>query len=233
MLAYLDPALLKCADLECALKAARALSADTALLGTITKQGEKIVLSVKLIDVKLGKSIKASTTEAGSKGDLPRVIPILLSTLLGTPVASASGGSGLTADQVNQQKLEVLEALRAELKATIAEINKKRSVAHTWGWSLMGVGAVSAGLSGVCWYLADQAYQGYQSTGGTSEAEYYRGKVTLWDTLMLVSAGTSVLSFGGAIPSFALSPNSRAESNELKRVETEISALEVPEGISK
>jgi len=55
----------------------------------------------------------------------------------------------------------------------------------------------------------------------------------MWDTLMLVSAGTAVLSIGGAIPFFVLGPDSREEKKELKRIETEMGVLENREGILK
>jgi len=97
----------------------------------------------------------------------------------------------------------------------------------------MGIGVASAGLSGVCWYKSDQAYQSYKSTSDTATAAKYRSQVTLWDTLMLVSAGTGVLSIGGSIPFFVLSPNSRDEKKELKRIETEMSALGNTEGTTK
>jgi TolB-like protein len=226
VLAYLNPSLLKCEDIECALKAAKALSADTAVLGTVTRRGETLVISARAVNVKSGKSVRAESVESASKADLPRTIRILSSTLLGTPMSGASIAEGPNTEQENLQRLRALESLRADLNEAIAEIKEKRVTAHRWGWALVGVSAASAALSGVSWYLSDVAYQHYQSTSDTDLAAYYRGKVTLWDTLFLVSAGTGVLSIGGSIPIFTLGPNSRAEAEELKKVEAEIRALE-------
>ena len=230
VLAYLDPSLLKCADIECALKAAKALSADTVVLGTVTRRGETLVISAKTVNVKSGKSVRTESVESASKADLPRTIRILASTLLGAPTPGASVTTPPSTEQERLQRLQALESMRANLNESIAEIKQQRVKAHRWGWVLVGVSAVSAGLSGVSWYLSDVAYEEYQSTNDTEVAAYWRRKVTLWDTLFLVSAGTGVLSIGGSIPIFTLGPNSRAEAEELKKVEAEIRAFESARG---
>ena len=230
VLAFLDPALLKCDDVECALKAGKALSADTVVLGTITKAGEKLVVSTMLIDVKLGKSIKASSAESESKTDLPRTVQILLWTMLQAPAASPASVQVVMSEQEKLQRLKALESLRADLKATIAGIEEQRAPARTWAWVFVGVGAVSAGLSGVCAYMAEQFYQDYQSTSVPSQVAFYHQQVLLWDTLTVVSAGTGLLSIGVSIPFFLRGPSNRAEKQELKRIETEISSLQSAQG---
>jgi hypothetical protein len=97
----------------------------------------------------------------------------------------------------------------------------------------LGVGAASATLMGVSWYLSDVAYQEYQSTSDTATAVYYRRQVLLWDTFMLVSGGTVVLSLGISIPLFVINPDSRAGTGELKRVGSGMAALASAEGIEK
>ncbi len=241
--AYIDQSLLSCADEECAIKVAEALSAGAVILGTVSGLEGALQVSATLVDSIQGKSVAAASARAASADDFPRIVPGLLSTLLEkrplpAPIAPAPP---VDADKLRQEKLhqeallklQGLESLRAELKATIAATDKKRSLARTWGWALVGGGAVSAVLSGVSWLVAARAYQNYRSTADTAAAERYRTQVTAWDTIMLLTAGTGVLSIGGSISFFALSPDSKPETEQLKRIEGDIGALEQAEGISK
>jgi len=233
VLAYLEPSLLTCEGMECAIRAGKTLSADIVVLGTISEAGQKRVITATVIDVKSGKSRKVESAGSESMTDMTKAARLLASTLFGTLAPGYSSADDASADLENQQRLKALESLRANLRTTIAEMDRKRAAAHAWGWAFMGVGIASAGLSGACWYKSDQAYQDYKSTSDTARAEYYREQVTMWDTLMLVSAGTAVLSIGGAIPFFVLGPDSREEKKELKRIETEMGVLENREGILK
>jgi hypothetical protein len=233
VLAYLEPSLLTCEDADCAIRAGRMLSADTIVLGTISRTGGKLVIDARVIDLRTGKSRKAESAGAVSTAELGQATRLLATTMFGASAPSASSGEGAEAGQSSAQRSSALESLAANLKATIAEIDKKRAQAQAWGWVFMGIGVVSAGLSATCWYMSDQAYQSYKSTSDTATAENYRSQVTLWDALMLVSAGTGVLSIGASIPFFALSPNSSDEKKELKRIETEMGALGNSEGTKK
>ena len=233
VLAYLDPAFLTCEDLTCAVKIGEALTATTVVMGTIVGESGKLVVSVRVVTVASKRIFKTDGAGVGSAAELPQAVRIMASALFGAPLSGSSGAEGLTATEEKQQRLNALESLRADLNASIAETNLKRVRAQTWGWVSLGFGVTSAALSGVCWYLSDLAYQEYRSTSETAAAAYYRQQVLMWDTLMLVSAGAGVLSVGISIPLFVGSPNSRAEMNELKRVEAEMAALESPEGIEK
>jgi hypothetical protein len=230
VLAYLDPALMTCAELDCAVRAGTLLSADLIVLGSISRADGRLTLSVRVQDLRTGKSRQAQSAGIELPAGLAPAARLLAATLFG---GGSPGASAAETGLDSAQRLKALESLAANLRATIAEIDRKRATAHAWGWVLMGVGVASAGLSGACWYMADQAYQDYVSTSDTALAQTYRSQVLLWDTLMLTSAGAGVLSIGGSIPFFALSPKSRAEKAELKRIETEMSALENPEGAKK
>ena len=233
VLAYLEPSLLTCEDVDCAIRAGKTLSADTIVFGMVSKTGEQFVLSVRVIDPRTGRSRKAESAGSRSVAEMAPATRLLASTLFGKAAPDVSNVEGAESGQDNAQRLRALESLAANLNASIVEIDKKRAAAHTWGWVFMGIGVASVGLSGVCWYKSDQAYQSYKSTSDTATAAKYRSQVTLWDTLMLVSAGTGVLSIGGSIPFFVLSPNSRNEKKELKRIEMEMSALGNTEGTTK
>ena len=233
VLAYLEPSLLTCEDVDCAIRAGRTMSVDTIVLGTISEAGQKRVITATVIDIKSGKGRKVESPGSESMTEMTKAARLLASTLFGTLAPGDSSADAASAALENAQRSKALESLRANLRTTIAEIDRKRAVAHAWGWAFMGVGIVSAGLSGACWYKSDQAYQDYKSTSDTARAQYYREQVTMWDTLMLVSAGTAVLSIGGSIPFFIISPNSRDEKKELKRIETEMGVLENREGIAK
>jgi TolB-like protein len=233
VLAYLEPSLLTCEDVDCAIKAGRMLSADTIVLGTVSRIGEQFVISARVMDLRTGKSRKAESAGSRSVAEMAPATRLLASTLFGAAAPGISTGEGAEAGLDSAQGQRALESLATNLKATIAEIDRKRVVAQTWGWVFMGIGVISAGLAGACWYMSDQAYKSYTSTSDTAVAANFRSQVTLWDTLMLVSAGTGVLCVGGSIPFFALSPNSRDETKELKRIEAEMSALGNTQGTKK
>ncbi len=226
VLAYLEPSLMTCEGMECAIRAGKTMSVDIVVLGTVSGPGQKRVITATVIDVKSGKSRKVESAGSESMTEMEKAARLLASTLFGTVASSGSSPDDVSAGLQNAQRLKALESLRENLRTTIAEIDRKRAAARAWGWAFMGVGIASAGFSGACWYKSDRAYQDYKSTSDTARAGYYREQVTLWDTLMLVSAGTAVLSIGGSIPFFVLSPNSREENKELKRIETEMGALE-------
>jgi len=228
VLAYLDPSLLTCADAACSLRAAKALAADLVVLGTVARRSDALVIEAEAINVKSGRTGGKESVEAASQSDLPRILRILSSTLLATTVPQAFAAAAPEDEEEALQKRQALESMRATLNLQITEIKEKRAKAQRWGGAFAGRGAVSAGLSGVCWYLSDAAYAAYQSTSDTDLAAYYRRKVTLWDTLFLVSAGTGVLSIGVSVPFFALGPTSRAEEKELAQVESELLLLESP-----
>jgi len=231
VLAYLDPALLTCEDLDCAIRIGKALSASTVVMGAIVTESGKLAVTMRVVTVTSGRSIKTDSAGVASAAELPQAVRLLASALFGAPLAGSASAEGLTKTQEKQQRLEALESFREDLQESIAQIKVKRRNAQTWGWVSLGVGVASATLSGVSWYLSDLAYKDYLSTSDTDEAAYYRQRVVLWDTIMLASAGTGVLSAGISIPLFVLSPDSRAEMAELKRVESEIAALASPEGI--
>lgn len=123
--------------------------------------------------------------------------------------------------------------MQADLKESIARINAERAKTRTWGWMSLGVGVAAAAFSGVSVYLSDLAYRDYLSTHDTAAAAYFHQRVVLWDTLLLVSAGAGVLGVGVSIPFFALGPDVRTEREALKKVESEMASLALPEGIGK
>lgn len=228
VLVYLDPSLLACVDLDCVLRAGRAVSADAIVLGTISTTGGQFVLTAKVVDLGTGKSRQAESAGSPSVAELGSATRLLASTLFGPAAPGASGRAQAGAELENAQRLKALESLAANMRANIAEIDRKRAAVRKWGWVFIGVGAASAGLAGTCWYLAEQAYQGYLSTSNAELAAYYHSRVTLWDTLTIVGGGAAVLSVGGSIPFFVLSPSSRTEEKELERIETEMSTLQNP-----
>jgi hypothetical protein len=233
VLAYLDPSLLACVKLDCLLRAGRALSADAIVLGTISTTGGQFVLTVKVVDLGTGRSRQTESAGSLSVAELGSATRLLASTLFEATAPGPSGRAQAAAELEGAQRLKALESLAADLRANIAEIDKKRAAVRKWGWVFVGVGAASAGLAGTSLYLADRAYQNYKSTTDIDLAAFYRSRVTLWDALTLVSAGAGVLSIGGSIPFFVLGPSSRAENKELKRIEAEMSALQNPQEETK
>lgn len=225
VLAYLNPELLTCNDPSCAITIGKALSAATVVLGTIVPASGTLSVAMRVITVRTGKSIRTDSEAVASAAELPHALRLLASALFGAPLASSPGEEALTEAQEKQQRLRALESLREDLQDSIAQVKVKRRNAQTWGWVSLGFGAACATLSGVSWYLSDLAYQNYLNTSDTEEAARYRSQVVMWDSIMLGSAGAGVLSVGISIPIFLLSPDARAETNELKRVESEMASL--------
>jgi hypothetical protein len=227
VLVYLDPSLLTCADLDCLLRAGKVVSADAIVLGTVSRTDSQFVLTAKMVDVATGKSRQVESSPSSSLAELGAATRLLASTLFGLTASSSSGGAPAGTERLEDiQRLKALESLAANLRAEIAEINRKGARTRRWGWVLLGVGAASAGLAGTCYYLAEQAYASYKTTTDDDLAAEYRAQVTMWDTLTLVSAGTGVVSFGFSIPFLVRGPSSRAEKKELRRIETEMSAMQ-------
>ncbi len=232
VLAYLDPGLLTSNSSDDAVKVGRALSASTVVLGTVVARESGILaVSVKVITVATAKVVRTESEGVASAAELPNAVRILVSVLFGAPITIPAGAMGLTADEEKQQRLRALDAMRDDLKASIAQIDRRRAKARTWGWASLGIGIASAAFSGVSWYLGDLAYERYQSTSDTTKAEYYRQRAVLWDTIMLASAGTGILCTGISIPIFVLSPDNRAENEELKRVQAELTSLTSSQGV--
>ena len=233
VLAYLDPALLTSEDLSSAVRVGEALSAATVVMGMVRSESGKLSVRVRVITVATGKMVSTESAGVASVAELSQAVRIIASALFGASLSRPTGVEGQTEVQERQQRLSVLESMKTDLEQSIAQIDRKRAKAQTWGWVSLGAGIASVAFSGVSWYLSDLAYQNYQSTHDTAAAAYYHQKVTLWDTLMFMSAGAGVLSVGVSIPFFVLSPNSRTEMQELKRVESEMASLGVPGGKEK
>jgi TolB-like protein len=233
VLAYLDPALLTSEDVGSAVKVGEALSAAIVVMGTVGRESGKLSVKVRVITVATRKMISTESAGVASAAELSQAVRIIASALFGAPLSGSSGGEGLTETLEKQHRFSVLESLQADLKESIAQIDRKRAKAQTLGWMSLGIGVASAVFSGVSWYLSDVAYREYRSTSDTTTAEYYHQKVVLWDTLMFASAGSGVLGVGVSIPLFVLSPNSRAEKAELKKVESDIATLAAPAGVDQ
>lgn len=232
VLAYLNPELLTSNSVDDAVKVGKALSASTVVMGTVGgKENGNLVVSVRAITVATAKVVRTESKGVVSAADLPNAVCILASVLFGAPLTLPAGVRGLPPDEEKQQRLSALEAMRDDLNASIARINLQRAKAKTWGWVSLGIGIASAAFSGVSWYQGDLAYERYQSTSDTTEAEYYRQRVVLWDTVMLASAGTGVFCTGISIPIFMLRPDNRAENEELKRVQAEMTSLTSSQGV--
>lgn len=233
VLAYLNPNLLTCTNLDCAITIGKALSAATVVMGSIVSESGKLSVSMRVVTVKSGRVIRTDSDPVDSPAELPHALRLLASALFGAPLAGMPGAEDLTAAQEKEARLNALASLRDDLQESIAQIKAKRRDAQTWGWVSLGIGAACATLSGVSWYLSDLAWEKYLATSDTDEAIYYRQQSVMWDTIMFASAGAGVLSIGISIPIFALSPDSRAEADELKRVESEMAVLSAAGGIGQ
>ena len=88
------------------------------------------------------------------------------------------------------------------------------------------MGAISGGLSGLFWYLSEEAYRNYLSASVSSDVIYYKEKVKLWETSMYASwgAGGAWLGIGGLF--FAASPNTGKYKKEIDLLKIKIVVLE-------
>jgi TolB-like protein len=80
-----------CTDETCAVKVGQLLAADHIFLGSLSTLGAKVILSVKLIDIEKGRSLKAESAEAGSLEKLSVEI-LTLANLLSS--GESVGGQG-------------------------------------------------------------------------------------------------------------------------------------------
>jgi hypothetical protein len=230
VLAYLDPRLLTSDSQGDAVTIGEALVAATVVTGAVVAESGVMTATFKMIDVETSRAVSARTAGAASFEELSQAVSIAAFALFGVPLAESTDLEDSTTVQARQQGLAVLSSMRADLRNSIAEIDRRREKALTLGWVSLGVGVASAALSGLSLYLSHLAYDNYRSTSDTVKAEHYRRQVVAWDSIMMASGGAGALCVGISIPFFVLSPNSRDEAAKLKRVEADITSLTSPEG---
>jgi formylglycine-generating enzyme required for sulfatase activity len=81
----------ECSDESCAVRIGQLLSADQIFLGNVSKIGTKIIVTVKLIDIEKGRSLRAENVEDTTLEGLTNEMPVLANSLAG---GQASGGQG-------------------------------------------------------------------------------------------------------------------------------------------
>ena len=72
-----------CTDESCAVEVGKLLSASQIILGTVSTVGGKYIINAKIIDVTLGKNIRADKVEAASLADLTDAVELLAYKLAG------------------------------------------------------------------------------------------------------------------------------------------------------
>jgi len=124
------------------------------------------------------------------------------------------------------KRLEKLSVKKQELKIKIENnflVNKRKTIR---GWTFLGLGLVSGGLSGFFYYSSNEAYQKYERSATYEEALKYKDQVQFWDTSTYIALGTSALSL--IVSSILLLTRSSTEhlTTKLETVEREINILE-------
>ena len=102
-------------------------------------------------------------------------------------------------------------------------VNKRKTIG---GWTSLGLGLVSGGLSGLFYYFSNEAYQKYERSATYDEALEYKDQVQFWDTSTYIALGASGLFL--IVSSIRLLTRSSTEhlTAKLETVEKEINILE-------
>ena len=76
-----------CTDESCAIEVGKLLSAEQIILGDLSAIGSKIILNAKIIDVELGRNIKADTVDAQGMEEMTEAVELLAYKLAGLTFA--------------------------------------------------------------------------------------------------------------------------------------------------
>ena len=79
-----------CTDESCAIEVGKLLSAEQIVLGTVSAVGDKYLVSAKIIDVTLGRNIRADRVESGSVAGLTDGVELLAFKLAGLPLTEGT-----------------------------------------------------------------------------------------------------------------------------------------------
>ena len=93
-----------CTDEACAIEFGELLSAEQIILGDVSMIGGKYIINAKIIDVQLGKNIKADNVEAGSMADMTSATELLAFKLAG--LTFSSGGAVQIANDFGEVLIE-------------------------------------------------------------------------------------------------------------------------------
>ena len=159
-------------DEKFAIEVGKLLSAEQIILGTLSSFAGKYVLYAKIIDVATGKNIRADRVQTESLEKMTEAVDVLASKLAG----------------IIYQKVDIEDK--------IFRIKKARSIG---GWIAFSTGVVSLGLSGLFWYLSNEAFNDYNNTNVTEDVIEYRRKTQLYDALTYSAVGVGVLGLGISI----------------------------------
>jgi hypothetical protein len=89
-----------------------------------------------------------------------------------------------------ERRLNELLAQKQELELRLESSYLARRRRRIAGWTSFGLSMASAGVAGVFYYFANDAYRDYQ-TAPPSETEEKKKLVKLWDTATIAALGTS------------------------------------------
>jgi TolB-like protein len=129
------------------------------------------------------------------------------------------------AKQKMSKELASLTLRQRELEIRIQKINRSRKTHRSVSWMSLGAGALSLGLSGLFYYLADEAYKNYLNTTITSMAIQYRKECRTWDTLTYAAWGVGGVGLGGSVILWAAKPKLDQYQAELIKVQSRIHTL--------
>jgi hypothetical protein len=131
----------------------------------------------------------------------------------------------LERNAASQGRLADLQGARDRIVTKLRAVQRTRRGLSVAGRISAGLGLATGGLSGLFWYLSDQAYARYRDTSVSAESVRYRAEVERWNTLTWVSWGTGGAGIGTGFPLWVARPSTAKQTAELARVESAIRGL--------
>jgi len=125
-----------------------------------------------------------------------------------------------------QKQLNALLAQKQGLElelASIQQIKRRRAVG---GWTTFGVGVLAGGLTGLFYYLGNEAYKTYLKSSTPDEFRKNEKISKLWDISTLAAMGTSGVCLVVASVCWITSPSTKHLSEELDSIEQKINILQ-------
>lgn len=149
--------------------------------------------------------------------------------IVGTEAVRPSAGAEAPAQAAERERrLNELSLRRQELELQLESRSFTRHKRVRAGWASFAAGVASGGLTGLFYYLADEAYRDYQQTelyGTWEEAQRKAAQFKLWRACTVGAIGLSGVGLATSSALWLSGPPRRRVSEELSSIEQQIGEL--------